>query len=424
MCASHEMRRSLVLCGLLLISMPAAAEEIVQPAASGTTLREAFAYALKHSERIIISEQVVRQAEALYHQALGDSLPKASYVIDNSFEDGADSEHDGAFRISQEGLNGYRQLAAIRTGKSTVKQRRFERLRAEQLLLADIAIAFYGWLQANADVISTDRLAGLSGARLTELTERVRVGRTRSADAIGQEFQITNLHSQLEELQRLADARANLLTFLVGKPVIDPVLTEPSNAAAQPALEEYLQRLGRRPDVRAAEESVAAGRRLVDLERADYLPELDLSANYYTHRPKASEATDWTVSLSVDVPIWAWGERRAGVAAAKAVLRQRDEMLRAIRRQAEFEIRTAHRDYVAARRQLDFRQRAVELARKNYELQLTDDRQGLVTSLEVFESLDRLNAAELAFNSAQLQERLAALNLEIVSGATPDEALR
>lgn len=55
---------------------------------------------------------------------------------------------------------------------------------------------------------------------------------------------------------------------------------------------------------------------------------------------------------------------------------------------AELEIRNAYRNYVSARKQMDFRKKSVDLGRRDYDLQARDDRQGLVTSLEVIESLN------------------------------------
>ena len=50
---------------------------------------------------------------------------------------------------------------------------------------------------------------------------------------------------------------------------------------------------------------------------------------------------------------------------------------------------------------------------------MADERRGLVTTLEVLESLNRLNAAELDFYGARLNTRLATVALEVAAGADP-----
>ena len=104
--------------------------------------------------------------------------------------------------------------------------------------------------------------------------------------------------------------------------------------------------------------------------------------------------------------LWGWSSGSVGL--ARLLLARRDPEL-------------VDRDYLSATKQVEFQTKALELARRDYEQQVRDDRQGLVTSLEVLESLNRLNTAELALNSANLSQRLAAVNREIAAGATPAE---
>ena len=405
----------------ILLTGPARADEPVR-AAPVRTLKEAYVNALKTSERITISEEALREAEALYRRTLGSSLPELSYRRTADRSQGGSMARERMFRISKTNLTGYRELAEIRADSSTVQQRSHERRRAEQLLLADISVAYYNILQARENITATRRLVDLSRKRLDELQKRVRVGRTREADAIEQEYQISTLESQLEESERLLDSRSNLLEFLVGAPVTPPDLSDTSNSAGPRSLERYLAGIDTRPDIRAARENVESVRALVDAARADRLPQLDATANYYTDRPK--NPADWDVSLGVKFPIWDGGSRKAAVDAAESVLRQKEAELKATRRSADLEIRNAYHDYASARKQMVILRMSVDLARRDYEEQARDDRQGLVTSLEVIESLNRLNSAELSVASARVQERLTELNLEIAAGANPEEILK
>jgi outer membrane protein TolC len=414
------MFRFLIPLSVLLLVPPTVWAQETAPAAM--TLKEVYTYALNNSERIAISQQAVRQAEALYWQALGSAFPLLSFRHQQSWEEHSDSERSQMFRLSQSGLTGYREIAAIRSGGSTIAQRRHELDRAQQLLLADLAAAFYGLMQSSQDVTSTEQLITLAEERLKELQERVRVGRTRETDSISQEFQITSLRSQLEERIRQRNARRDLLDFLTGTDVEEISLSDDPSVDIQP-LEHYMGRIETRPDIRAIAENVKVAKRSTDLARANFLPDLTMTANSYTDRPAASDTIDWDVNLAVELPLWDWGARRGELNAAKAVAKQFEYTLAAARRQAELEVRNAYRDYLSAKTQLDFQTKAVELARRDHELQAKDDKQGLVTNLEVFESLDRLNTAELTLNNARLQERLSALNLELTSGSKPKEIL-
>lgn len=391
------------------------------------TLRETYARALRHSDSVAASAQSLRSAEALYRQALGSSLPELSLAHDTQWSQrpsgGAPGvQHDGMARLSWSGLTGYRELALIKSARATAAQREQLRKRAEQLLLADVAGAFFGLLQARENANATAELLGLAERRLRELQDRVRVGRTREADAIGQEVQVSALRAQLEESERQAQARSDLLAFLVRTPA-DPTADAQTPPPPGP-LEDYLARLETRPDVRAALAAVEAARGELRAARSGHLPELGLQANRYGYRPASRENNRWDASLSLSLPIFSWGAVQASADAAAAALGTEEYALQAARRQADLELRNAHRDDSSALRQFEIRSRTAALAQRDYELQRNDERRGLVTSLEVLESLNRLNNARLAYNSALLDARLAAIALELAAGAAPEELLR
>lgn len=411
----HLTRRIIAISALGLVLPAAAIGQGGGAAAEAQTLKEIFALALKNSESIAVSEQAVREAEAIYRQILGASLPELSFRNQMTWEDGSGgSNPEGALRLIKTNLTGYREMAALKAGKSAAQRRKHQRRRAEQLLLGDVAGAFFGLLQAKENVSASRRLIELAERRLGDLRERVRVGRTREADSIGQDFQVASLRSQLEESARQVDGRSNLLAFLIKEPVPEPK-TADDPALAEHPLETYLARVEMRPDVQAAKEARDITESLLQVARAEYRPQLSLLANYYPYRP-AKASGDWDASLAVGVPLWSWGARRASLSAADAVLSQNELEYQLAGRRANLEIRNAYRDYQSAKKQLELLGQALDLARRDYALQGRDESRGLVTSLEVLESLNRLNGAELAFNRARLQARLAALNLEIAAG--------
>jgi outer membrane protein TolC len=408
---------------LLAAAVTASAQTTPAPVRS---LSDAYRLARANIESVAASEQTLRQAEALYRRALGLSLPELSARAQTDIRDPQNQAFTDVFlRIAQTGFGGYREFAAIKAGKADAARRAAELRRAEQLLLADVAAAFFGHLQAAQDEISTRELQDLAGKRLVEMRERVRIGRTREADAIAQEFQAAGLSAQLEETGRLAAARADVLKFLTKAPSVEPAPLGDSFAEAKP-LEEHLGRVERRPDVEAARHAADSALAGLRLTRADRLPSVNYGFNYFLSRPQGLSRNfrtsgDWEASLTAILPLWSWGGRDAASDAAKAGLTAQELALAQTRRVAELEVRNAWRDHDVARRQLGIRRKALELASRDYQLQRRDEGRGLVTSLEVLESLNRLNGARLEHNRALLNARLTAVALELSSGAVPTE---
>lgn len=396
----------------------------VLASAQASTLKETYRLALENSDSIAISAEAIRQAEDLYRSALGGSFPQLSFRHTTAWQDRATAsspspQSDGMIRLSQSGLSGYRELYDVKAARATAGSRTEQLRRARQLLLGDVASAFYGLLQARENAAAQTELLSFADRRLAELHDRVRVGRASEADAIEQELQASGLRSQLEESARLSQARADLLAFLARAPVQPNADEAPSTGTARP-LQAYLDRLETRPDVAAARRSAEASKALVQSAKADYLPELSWQANRYGYRPAVRSSNKWDASVAVDFPIFSFGATRASVDAAASVLTQQEYALRAARRAADLDVRNAFRDQESAARQLGIQRRSLDLAERDYQLQTRNEKRGLVTSLEVLTSLDRLNGARLSFNTSLLQARLAAVNLEIASGADPE----
>src|SRR3990167_1652465 len=68
------------------------------------TLKDLFAQALIHSERISLSQETVREAEALYRESLGNTLPFLSYRRAAQKEENSNLTQEGMFRVTKTGL--------------------------------------------------------------------------------------------------------------------------------------------------------------------------------------------------------------------------------------------------------------------------------------------------------------------------------
>jgi len=406
------------------LSAPARA----QPPAPARSLGEAYREALAASESIGIDEQAIVQAEQLYARTLGASLPAVTFRTlsawvgggPGQFATGPMSQTDVGFRVSQVNLSFYRELAAVRQAKSGVGVQRQNLLRAKQLLLVSLAGAFYGELQAQENVAASIRLREFAAKRLDKLHEWVRVGRSREADALAQDEQISTLESQQEESARQSAADADLLAFLTRSPVEPATLDTPIAAEPRP-LSDYLARVESRPDVEAARWSADFAQAGVRVARGDRFPQLSYLADSYQSRPGSKMDSRWDAQLTLSLPLFSWGALKAEEGQARAAAAAADLALQQARRSAELDIRNSYRNYVSSRRQLDIEKRAVALAERDFDLQRQDETRGLVTAIDVLQSLDRLNSARLAYTNALLNARLAAIELEVSAGARPED---
>jgi outer membrane protein len=425
------MKILLLLITLLLSPIPTATAGDTLSPRKVLTLKEAYQKALAKNEAVAESEQAILQAFALYQETIRSAMPSFSYQYNTVWQDPVgltaateDPQAEGAFQFKKTGLTFYKEWVAARTGKAFIGQRQHEKQRVEQLLLSSVAGAYYGILEADENVATTRQLIDLAKKRLAELDARARVGRSRASDPLGAQFQLKLLEIQEQEALRLALAQRDLMAFLMGERVTLPLSASFRHTTNTRKLDDYIKQTESRADIQALRQAVEIARGALKIARSKDFPSLDIGANYYTNRPDAREAIDWDATLTVTVPLFAWGANRHAISAGKANVHKLEEAFGAGRRQAEFSVRDAYRNLMTARRKFALAEEGLSFAKQDYLLQSQDEEKGRVTSLEVLEALNRLNQAERTRADIRLQMRLFALNLELTAGTSSEEVLQ
>jgi outer membrane protein len=412
---------------------------VVQPLFAqnqGVTLKECYDMAVKQSETIAITDELIKQAEALYGQAWGSTLPEIFFGYDSTWQDrpSTSGATPGTFFITPQTntrigarknlLTGYREFAAINSGSTFVDQRKDEKSRALQLLFSDVAGAFYGVLQAEADLAITKKNLGILQDRLKETKQRANVGRNRSAEVAALEAQAYTSEAQTLEAERLIKLQREFLSFLTGKPMMEQTLQPFDVRSVESDVASYIARLDKRPDIQAQEKAVDVSLAAVRLERSKHFPNLGLGANYYLDRTGFREDVKWDAILNLEIPIWSWGATQKGVNAAKAENNRQALLARQIRRRAEMEVQNAFREMTSARQQRDIYEKASVSSEREHTLTTRDYRSGLVSTFEVLETMNRFYETQRGYNLSVLRERLSEVNMKIAAGYLPEEILK
>lgn len=210
--------------------------------------------------------------------------------------------------------------------------------------------------------------------------------------------------------QKIALARA------IGLPLDREInLSEPlasGNAELPDAAGAIAQALQNRQDLQAVSAQVRAAEHALSAARGERLPSVDFNGNYgLSGSDPAHTHGVFTVSGSVNVPIWSGGRTRGEIAQAEAALRQHQAELADQRGRVEQEVRNSLIDLETASGQLD-------LARSNRTyaaetLREARDRFGLgvATTVEVVQAQEQVASAESDYVSSLLSFDLARLSL-------------
>jgi multidrug efflux system outer membrane protein len=225
--------------------------------------------------------------------------------------------------------------------------------------------------------------------------------------------------AQLAALERAVIQTENLINVLVGRnpgPILrnrteELQLSPPEVPVGLPS-----ELLERRPDVRQAEQALAAQTARIGIAEALRFPSLTLTGTLGIASTELSDLTDgdsklWDISGDLFVPLFNSGQNRRRVEVEKArteqLLNQYEQTILQAFREVEdalAAIRTLHDEALARTNQVTAARSAARLSRARYD-------GGVTSYLEVLESERSLFRAELAESSIRREQRVGVVDL-------------
>ncbi len=223
----------------------------------------------------------------------------------------------------------------------------------------------------------------------------------------------------IPDLERRIEQQENFISILIGK---NPetisrgrTLLENTFPPVVPAgLPSIL--LERRADIQAAEHSLIAANARIGIAKAAYFPQITLTANAgYQSTALTSLFTGpagmWNFGGQLAQPLFAGGRIRSGVKLAEA---QKEELVLIYEQSIQQAFREVSDALVGFRKNQEFREQQDLLTRSAHEATVLSQsryRGGVTSYLEVLDSDTRYLSAQLTLAQAELNERLALVQL-------------
>ena len=184
-----------------------------------------------------------------------------------------------------------------------------------------------------------------------------------------------------------------------------------------------------RSDLRQLDLSEGLRQSELSLERVQYLPEIVLFGSYgilaqqngglnffgeSSQRTNSSQA-----GLRISWPIFSGFSKDARIDQRRASLRQAETMTRVARARADSEVETIWDQMVEARARADAQRRAVQQARRGFDIASAQYREGLGSQLELTDSEVALRQSEFNYAQAAYDFLVAQANLDLAVGSVP-----
>jgi multidrug efflux system outer membrane protein len=286
-------------------------------------------------------------------------------------------------------------------------------------LVANVATAYFQ-LRALDNELEISQRTLASRQQSLKLTHVLESNGSGSGLDVSQAEQLVYTASEtIPDLERQIQQQENVLSILLGEnPQSIPrgrALTEqpaPQNVPA--GLPSEL--LERRPDVREAEENVVAANAQIGVAKAAFFPSIALTGtggfeSNALNRFLSQPSQTWYAAFSVSQPLFEGGRLRSGLKLARA---QWQESVLSYQQTVQNALEQVSNSLVASQKYREFREQQellTQAARQTNQLSEVLYKNGGSSYLQVLTSETNYFSAELNLVEAQLNERLALVQL-------------
>jgi outer membrane protein TolC len=317
-------------------------------------------------------------------------------------------------RLSQK-IADFTSLNNYRSAQEVMRAGQLSAADAQDLVVLAVAGAYLQVLAAKARLESAQAQLVTSKALFERTKQQLTFGRAARIDVNRSQVEVLLDQQRLATLQNdLAKQKINLARLTGLPPNADFELSNDIPFAPAPSLslEDAIQQaLAQRADLKAAESQVRAAERALAAARAERYPSASASADYGAIGGPSQLRPTYTVSATLNVPIWNGGRTGADIQQAQAALAQRRAELEDTRGQIEGEVRNAYLDLEAASNQVKVAQQNIDLMGETLHQTRQRFEAGVSENIEVVQSQESVAGANLDYIDSVFAHNLAKLSL-------------
>jgi outer membrane protein len=411
----------------LSLALVAATSAIAQPISTSTatpiTLGDAYRLALARSETLAQSSAAVAQALAQVDQLVSSVLPHLAVTGTETFQQNPNAGISSIDRtqtpqfqlqLTQPIFSGLREFLAYKAGKRTAEAAAFDERRAEQALYRDVAQSYFDLLRLRNESSIRQQIIQSTEDRIKQLQHWMQIGRSRRSELLAAESQLAQTLADIEIAAGQERVAQELLKFLTG--LDEDLAPAETEAGTTDPLGSYLGRALTRSDVEATRRRYDVSKLNTDIAKRQRWPTVSFTGDYYLVRTGFLQNTKYDGIFTASLPIWDFGAITSQVRQNQALERSASEAVSLAERTAAREVRSAYASVESAGRAVTALKKAEEAAKGNLDAQNEDYRNGLVTNLDVLNSISTLESTRLNLNLQLEQAAFARAQLEVAAG--------
>lgn len=442
---------TLVLLSILagLGSAVLAAQE--PPATVTVTLDEAIALALRQNPFYLATQEKVAQAKAQVRQAASgflptlnaqgtDTLDEKLFVLEfpslvpgqppQRFSIDFTRDYQMALSFGLPLFTGGRLTAGYKQASYGLQASREGVRLSEQETIFNVKRAFYTYLLAKEFSTVADESLALAEGFRNNVKNLYEVGVASKFELLLAEVQVTNLKPPSIRARNGIEVAALNLKTILGIPLDTPLeikgeLVSPPLDPVTEAVVEEAQ--AQRPELRQLDYQRLMAGEMLKMARGTGLPSLAIGGMYNLWSDRLMfRKVDWqnyyTISLSLNIPLFNGFDTLAKVGQSKAAIREIEWNRKGLAEMISFEVKQAVLNRAQARETLLSQEKNVEQAREAVRIAELNYTEGLATNLDVVTAQVGLRQASTNYSQALYDCVISDAQLEKALGRTRSEA--
>jgi outer membrane protein TolC len=264
----------------------------------------------------------------------------------------------------------------------------------------EASIAYFRVLQAESSFETAKQSVEQLKAQLERVSALVATGSAQKNDRLRIQVALANAKQKRSRAKSdLQMARSNLAVQIGRAPETDieasavgrndiPTLSGSLSSTVSEAMET-------RPELEQLEMRLEQLGHQVDIETADYLPQINGLGQYSHQAGQGLTGQDTAfVGLSLDWNVWQWGKRKYQIDEAEAKVVKLESQLIETKRQLKMQVRSAWYDLKASLESYDVADAAVAQAKEAYRVESARYEAGKATPTELLDAQSSLTEAK------------------------------
>jgi outer membrane protein TolC len=392
------------------------------PDNSPLSLQQALRLAEKNDESLGLTGETYVQALIAEQKTFSTLLPSISLAP--SYAGGPQNDPFNRNKYSVP-LNGsytafsLQNISTVSQNAATAEEDRWLLLNEQQIILQDVAVAYYTVLQNERSVVVYQSSLAEQDERVRQAKEQNKLGLGTLLDIAQSESQASSTRVQLIQAQASVTTSRAALAYLLGIPTLTQPLTDefhPTNDIDRTVDQWLADADAHRQDLIADTAAVESARQGVRAAIAEYFPTITLNLSYMLRQQSPPFSLPWTSAINLNLPIFTGGSIEADVRSAFSQLRVALLNQSQTRKQVEEDIRTGYANLVSSRDQISELRVELVASREALEQSQAQYEVGTATNLDVLTSVDALLSTQLQLATQVYQRKIAYLNLLRVAG--------